>query len=136
MNKNTDKLAELVERADNLREKLQGRLPSNIVFKFSAFVLGTSNFTWPERGVYLGLLFRLFAKGHLPEGTDQLAAFANMPVAAFNELWGSKLAEKFSELNGRLYNVTMLVEWVKQAEYLLGRRQIGSKGGKRSGEVR
>src|SRR5262249_51610885 len=111
MNKNTDKLAELVEHADRLREKLQGRLPSNIVFKFSAFVLGTSNFTWPERGVYLGLLYRLFDKGHLPgaeaEGLDQLAALSNMPVAAFNELWRSKLAEKFSELNGRLYNVTM-----------------------------
>jgi uncharacterized protein YdaU (DUF1376 family) len=139
MNTNAE-LAQLVARASELRAELKSRLPFTVVLKFNDFVIGTASFTWQERGVYLGLLYRQFDKGHVPkperDDFGQLAAIVNMQPDAFGELWRAKLAEKFAEHDGKLYNRVMLLEWIAQADYMASRRQAARQGGKRSAEVR
>jgi hypothetical protein len=114
-------MAALVNDAAELRRQLAGRLPHSVPWRFHEFVLGTVNMSWPERGVYMGLLWHQFDKGSLPTGAE-LARVVGMEPAAFEPLWQNKLAEKFSEHAGRLYNVTMLREWNTQAQYLLRER--------------
>jgi uncharacterized protein YdaU (DUF1376 family) len=128
--------AELVGYAEELRRQRAGRLPHSLAFKFNDFVLGTANFTWPERGVYLGLLYRQFDKGSLPTDTAQLAAIVAQPREQFAELFTAKLQEKFRKVGERYYNKTMLEEWIAQCEYLLGKKNAGSAGGKASAAAR
>jgi len=113
----------LVAHADDLRRRCAGRLPHTVSLKFNSFVLGTASFTWQERGIYLGLLYRQFDKGYLPTDVAQLASVVSMEVQQFTTLWQTKLAEKFRNSGDRLYNKTMLEEWNAQASYLLGKRK-------------
>jgi hypothetical protein len=122
-------LASLVGRAAELRKQLAGRLPHTVSFKFLTFVAGTAGFTWEERGIYLGLLYRQFDKGHVPNDMQQLAALTNTTPDEFGALWRAKLSEKFIEHAGSFYNATMLREWIAQAEYLV-RERSRSRGRK------
>jgi uncharacterized protein YdaU (DUF1376 family) len=130
-------LTALVQRAAELRQRLEGRLPERVYWAWKDFLVGTAAMPVLALGAYMRLLHWQLDKGSVPADAMRMcAAIGGVSKAEALQLWEAWLLPKFHLHEGAYYNVRMLQEFIAAAEALLGKRERGRKGGQRSAEAR
>lgn len=99
------------------------------------YLAATRHFSLVERGAYTDLLFFQWEMGALPREPERLARLIGCSLDEFNSVW-SVLRTKFVESEHGLVNARLEEHRSESVRLSDIRRAVGSKGGKKSAEVR
>jgi len=119
-------------------QKEQRTAVSRVDFYFEDWLTGASELTPEQRGVYITLCALYYSKqGKVMENDRRLAGICDLSVRKWRTIKSELVSlDKISFIDGLLYHERCEIELVNALKAKAAAQENGSKGGKKSAEIR